>query len=350
MTYRVVQWATGAMGKSCLRAVIDHPDLELAGLYVYSDSKAGRDAGDIARRDPTGVFATKSIDDILALDADVVIHCPLLRFPYDAHDEDVCRLLESGKNVIALNNYFHPASISPAYAAKLEASAKKGGVTLVGAGINPGFIAERVAAMASGLCLDIDSIYCREVFDCLGMPNPDYVFGVMGMGSDPASIDLKDGKLARLFTDMYRQPVGALAERLGVTLDRIEADHQVTLAPEDIEARAGIIKAGTVAATNWQLHGIRNGERFITHSVNWVMGKNLPGYEDAKHWKVSIRGLPGVTIDMNLDEPENTTAKTKSEQYSAAAVVSQAIPHVVAAAPGLYQLPIANWREHLTAP
>ena len=59
MTIKVIQWATGAMGKTTLRAVIDHPDLELVGLYVYSDKKAGKDAGDIARRGPTGVKATK---------------------------------------------------------------------------------------------------------------------------------------------------------------------------------------------------------------------------------------------------------------------------------------------------
>ncbi len=42
MKYKVIQWATGAMGKSCLRAIIDHPDLELVGLYVYNDSKTGK--------------------------------------------------------------------------------------------------------------------------------------------------------------------------------------------------------------------------------------------------------------------------------------------------------------------
>ena len=50
MAYRVVQWATGAMGKAVLRTIIDHPGVELAGVYVYSDAKAGRDAGELAGR------------------------------------------------------------------------------------------------------------------------------------------------------------------------------------------------------------------------------------------------------------------------------------------------------------
>lgn len=339
--YRVVQWATGAMGKTCLRSIIDHPDLELAGLYVYSDAKAGRDAGDIARREPTGVVATRSIDDILAIDADVVLHCPLLQFPYEAHDDDVCRLLESGKNVISINNYFHPASLGEDYAARLEASCMRGGSTLVGTGINPGLIAERFAPVVSGMLTELDSILCREVYDCIDMPNANYVFDVMGMGAKPQDVDLKNGHLATLFTAMYRQCVGALAERLELALTDMQADHQITLAPKDIEARAGTIRAGTVAATNWQIHGLIGDRKVITHSVNWVMGREVPGYQSFSHWEVSVRGKPGIDIRMDIVEPENTGVKTTAVQYGMAGMVTQAIPYVVSAPPGLLSFPSA---------
>ncbi|MDX2142090.1 MAG: hypothetical protein SFV19_01935 [Rhodospirillaceae bacterium] len=336
MTIRVVQWATGAIGKTCLRAVLDDPDLQLVGLYVYSDKKEGLDAGDIARRPLTGVKATRNIDDILALDADVVLHCPLLQMPYAAHDADVCRVLESGKDVISINNYFHPASLGAGHAARLERSCRIGGSTLCGTGVNPGFIAERLAAVASGLCIDVESISCREVYDCLDMPNANYVFDVMGMGARAEDIDLETGSFAAMFNDMYRQCVGELAARLGLALDRIEPDHNLVLAPTDIAARAGLIKAGTVAATCWQFHGIRNGQRVISHSVNWVMGPTVPGFEGAHHWNVGIRGKPGIDITMDLIEPAETAVKTRAAQYAVAGMVTNAIPHVVAAAPGLF--------------
>lgn len=337
--YRVIQWATGAMGKTCLRSVIDHPDLELAGLFVYSDAKAGRDAGEIARREATGVMATRSIDDILALEADVVLHCPLLQFPYDAHDDDVCRLLASGKNVISINNYFHPASLGEAHAERLRASCERGGSTLAGTGINPGLIAERFAPVVSGLLTELESLLCREVYDCIDMPNANYVFDVMGMGARPEEVDLENGPLATLFSAMYRQCVGALAERLELPLTDIRNDHQVTLAPRDIKARAGTIRAGTVAATNWQIHGLIGERRVITHSVNWVMGGDVPGYEQFSHWEVSLRGKPGIDIRMDLVEPENTGVKTTAVQYGVAGMVTQAIPHVVSAPPGLMTFP-----------
>ncbi|MCJ7670551.1 MAG: dihydrodipicolinate reductase, partial [Acidimicrobiia bacterium] len=69
-TYRVVQWATGNIGTKSLRAVIDHPGLELVGLHVHSADKVGKDAGELCGAGTTGVVATSSIDEILALRAD----------------------------------------------------------------------------------------------------------------------------------------------------------------------------------------------------------------------------------------------------------------------------------------
>ena len=79
--YRVVQWATGSMGRTALRRIIDHPDLELVGVFVYDERKVGRDAGEIARRPATRVIATNRIEEILALKADVVMHTPRISAP-----------------------------------------------------------------------------------------------------------------------------------------------------------------------------------------------------------------------------------------------------------------------------
>src|SRR3546814_5509418 len=75
-TCRVVQWATGNVGARSLRTLIEHPDLELVGLYVYGETKAGRDAGELCGLPPIGVKATRNVDEILALKADCVVYMP----------------------------------------------------------------------------------------------------------------------------------------------------------------------------------------------------------------------------------------------------------------------------------
>ena len=95
MALRVVQWATGGVGVAAIKGVLEHPQLELAGCWVHSPSKAGRDVGDLIGTGAVGITATDSIEEILALDADAVIYAPLI-----ANPDDVAALLKSGKNVV----------------------------------------------------------------------------------------------------------------------------------------------------------------------------------------------------------------------------------------------------------
>src|SRR5688572_26413354 len=107
--YRVVQWATGSLGRTALRRIIDHPDLELAGVYVYDLAKVGVDAGDIARRPSTGVRATNRIEDVIAARPDVVLHMSRITQPYARQNDEVAALLGAGIDVISTAGFHHPA-------------------------------------------------------------------------------------------------------------------------------------------------------------------------------------------------------------------------------------------------
>lgn len=72
MTYRVIQWGTGNVGAFALRAILDHPELELAGVWVHAADKIGRDAGALCGRAPVGIAATNDVDVLMALEADCV--------------------------------------------------------------------------------------------------------------------------------------------------------------------------------------------------------------------------------------------------------------------------------------
>jgi hypothetical protein len=110
MTYRIIQWATGNVGTHALRLIIERPDYELVGLRVYNPEKVGIDAGTIAGTAPTGVLGTDDVDEILAMDADCVSYCPLATTTGSIEEalDDLCRILASGKNVVApLHGLFH---------------------------------------------------------------------------------------------------------------------------------------------------------------------------------------------------------------------------------------------------
>ena len=129
---RVVQWSTGNVGRHALRAILDHPDLELAGVYVTSPAKAGLDVGELLGREPVGVRTTADLDEVLALDADCVSHMPLpskqVGDDPDKDTKDICRLLGSGKNVVTTVGYVYPKAYGPEVVDALESACAAGRV------------------------------------------------------------------------------------------------------------------------------------------------------------------------------------------------------------------------------
>jgi len=341
MGYRVIQWATGSMGKCCLRAVIDHPDLELVGLRVFNESKAGRDAGEIARRDATGVIATRSMDEILALKADVVIHAPRLLPSYTHYNEDICRLLASGKNVISINGHSFPQYWGRGYARAFEDACRQGAATLFGTGLNPGFIAEKIAVVASGLCLDIDRVEIRETVAANQIQDPDYLFDILGFGSDCSTIDPNDPSWvpARILNGLYSEVVALVVQRLGWDLEQVETDHVMLAATGDIHTPAGLVRQGTTAHTHWRWHGIVGGRRRVTLSIVWILETAHLERTDFPLWEVKIEGLPGVNIAIDLKKPDDYPFRTGPEQLALAASVVNSIPVVCQAAPGVLSVP-----------
>lgn len=344
MKRRVIQWATGAMGKTCLRALIDHPDMELVGLFVYGDEKVGRDAGDIARRPTTGVIATRAIEDIVALDADVVVHCARLAPPYGSHDAEILRLLASGKNVISINGYSRPSHSQGERFAALQAACAAGGTTLMAAGLNPGHVGEQLAVVATGVCSALDHVEVVESVDCRVVRNPDYVFRVLGFGADPELVDPNDADWgpASSLNGMYAEVLSAMAEHLGLALDSVETDHRVFAASESLSIAAGQIAQGAISHVNWRWHGLVEQQRRLTMSIHWYMETaHLP--ESAPPlWRIQIKGQPGVKISVEMEKREGDASPTSAEQIGVAGTVINAIPVVCAAPPGLMTRPLAT--------
>ncbi|SDH15760.1 NAD(P)H-dependent amine dehydrogenase family protein [Klenkia brasiliensis] len=336
---RVAQWATGAIGKTCLRGVIDRPDLELVGLYVYSDRKAGRDAGDIARRGHTGVTATRSVDELLATGPDVVLHTPRLQVPYETHDADICRLLRAGVDVVTTAGHHFPRAHGPAREAMFLDACHAGSATLYGVGISPGVVGERLALALTGVSVDLDAVEIDEVLDARRMPDPEFVFRVMGMGGPVEALDT-GGELPVLYGKLYRETLLFMAERMGLVVEDVVPDHRVVPASRDLQVAAGTIRAGTVGSTEWRWHAVVGGRRVLSLSIIWTMEPDLPDYAGRDEWTVRVHGRPGVVMTLNLVEPDDPTSRTTAAQFVTAGPVLRAVVPVHEAPPGILEPPV----------
>ena len=242
---RVIQWATGSVGRHAVAAVHEHPDLELVGALVYSDAKAGRDVGDICGIGPIGVTTTKDPDEIVALDADCVLYMPQGEMnPMGALD-DICRLLASGKNVVstAVTGLIYPRSLGDKVVDKLESACADGQSSFHATGIEPGWAAEVLPLTMSGLFQRIDSLLVQELMDYTTYDSADMLFDIMGFGKAPDEpVPMADAALAGV---TFRAPLMLLADGLGATIDDFVYHREVAVAAEAFDIKAGRVEAGT---------------------------------------------------------------------------------------------------------
>ena len=141
---RVVQWATGNVGREAVAAVHAHRELTVVGALVYDERKAGRDVGEVCGIGPIGVTATADRDAILGVDADCALYMAQGEMDPTGALDDICALLPSGKNVVstALTSLIYPKSAGDEVVAALEAACAAGGTSFHGTGIEPGWAGE----------------------------------------------------------------------------------------------------------------------------------------------------------------------------------------------------------------
>ncbi len=154
---RVIQWGTGNVGHEALRGILESPELELAGVRVYTAEKDGADAGSLCGLPPTGVRATRDRAALLRTQADCVVYAPR-----HASLDEVCEILASGKSVVATPFLFYAPTLATADRAKLETACAKGKAAVHGTGIHPGFVGEVLPRGHSGLTRLNEHLHVEE--------------------------------------------------------------------------------------------------------------------------------------------------------------------------------------------
>lgn len=335
VTWRVIQWATGGVGKAAVEAVLDHPELELVGCWVHSADKHGRDVGEIVGRGlgTVGVTATTDVDELLALEADCVVYAPLLPDP-----AVVARILRSGKSVVTPVGWVYP---DPATAGELEEACRGGGSVLHGTGIHPGGITERFPLTVSALCGRITHVRAEEFSDIRTYDAPDVVRDVMLFGSEPAVA--RTSIMLDVLGQGFRQSVHMVADVLGVALDdELGTTHQVAVATEPIASPIGTIEPGLVAAQRFRWEGTVDGTPVVTAAVNWLMGEEHldPPWtfgSEGERFEVEVEGDPPVHLTFHGLHPESVAAGLARNPGIVATAMHcvNAVPYVCRAEPGI---------------
>ncbi|WP_183098231.1 NAD(P)H-dependent amine dehydrogenase family protein [Nocardioides pelophilus] len=346
MSLRVIQWATGGVGRAAIEHIQRHPDLELVGCWVHSAEKAGKDVGEILGTEPIGVVATDDIEAILAMDADCVLYSPLMPNP-----KEVAALLRSGKNVVTPLGWFWPSAEERA---RMEPAALEGGVTLHGTGIDPGGATEQQPLFFAGLSSAITFVRGEEWSDIRTYNAPDVVRHIMGFGGTPE--EALSGPMLALLSNGFEQSVRMSLDTLGFADAEIRSHREVAVATAPIESPIGTVEPGQVAAQRFSWEAYVGETLVVRVAVNWLMGDEHldppwtfgPGGE---RFEVEVKGDPDCHVTIHGWHPATVAAGLERNPgiVVTAAHCVNSIPYVCAADPGIVtfvDLPLVTGRAH----
>jgi hypothetical protein len=332
---RVVQWATGPVGRHAIGAVARHPDLELVGGFVYDGAKVGRDLGDLAGVGPLGVTATGDRETILALDVDCVLFMAQGDADPTAALDDICPLLASGKNVIstAVTPLIFPAAMGAEVVGRLEAACAEGGSSFHGTGIEPGWAAEVLPLAVSGLLGSVESLLVQEIIDYATYDNAFMLFDVMGFGHPPDGTDFFAAD-PTLLGSVFRAPILLVAEALGAEVEDWSYVREARPATEAFDVAAGRIESGTTAALRFGATGIVGGRPALrVEHVTRLRPDLAPDWPTERGWRVRVEGTPSFEVAARVavaGEDENDQACLATAMHAV-----HAIAPVCAADPGI---------------
>ncbi|MEO6248253.1 MAG: dihydrodipicolinate reductase [Sphingomicrobium sp.] len=304
---RIIQWATGNIGGRSLRAVIEHPAMELAGLLVSSAAKAGKDAGELAGVASCGIIATTSVDEIVATKADCVLY---MRQGTDI--DELCLLLASGKNVVTTRGDFHhPRGMDAVIRDRIETACRDGGTSIYSTGSSPGFVTEALLFPLLSLSRRIDCVTIDEFGDLSSRNSPQLLFQVMGFGAPLGEFDQRRVDYVK---HDFAASLAQVADAIGVKIDEWTAIGETSAAASRLTIAAGTIEAGHLAAQRITISGMRGGKPVLRFRANWYCSRDIdrPDWELRESgWRIKVEGDTPLDVGITFPvRPEDYAAFT----------------------------------------
>jgi len=314
---RVIQYGLGPIGSAVARHVTERPGLELVGGVDIDPTKAGRDVGDvIGLGRPLGFPVSAKLSDLLArTSADAVIHTTSSYF--DLFKGQIIEILAAGLDVVTTaEELSFPWLAHAAEAAEIDDAAKQAGKTVLGTGINPGFLMDALPLFLTGICQRVDRIAVTRIIDASTRRGPFQAKIGSGLTVDAFQAKMAAGRMGHVGLP---ESVGMVFDTLGKKLIRYESAVEPVVAERLVETKYFAVQPGQVMGLKQVARGYSAEGEFIT--LTFIAALETGEEGDT----VQIFGKPDLEVKLKGTNGDITTI----------AIVVNAIRRILEAPPGL---------------
>lgn len=314
----------GSIGSHVGKLLLDHRrGFEIVAAATQESDAIGKELGEVVGAEADGgPVVVASLDDVLAEDPDVVVYSTS-SFMRDTAT-DVLAVASAGAHLVSpCEQLAFPYRRFAEEAARIDTAARENGVTIVGTGVNPGFIFDALLLTATGVCWDVAAIRGRRVVDVVGFGENIHLR--LGIGYTPDAFDRghADGTIAGHVG--FPESIEMVCERLGLELDR---PVQETFEP---------FVAETPAPTKYGQVDRGRTEGFVQRAVGTIAGESRIQLELVLHLRPQSAGFePSDSIEIDGIHPVRLTLKPGMDAILAtSAQLVNCIPVVLNTSPGL---------------
>lgn len=319
---KVVVWGAGMMGQGLLRYLLDRSGkVELLGVIDLDPAKDGVSVGDLLGDRVCEVRMTADADSALALRPDVVCVCTQ-SFLHEIADP-VERSVRAGANVIGIaETLAYPWTSDGVWADSIDTLAREQGVSVLGTGINPGFILDALIVMWTSVCLRVDRIEARRVNDL--SPFGPTVMASQGVGTTVEEFErgVADGTIVGHIG--FPESIHLIARALGWDIDEVVEVREPIVSTVERSTPHVHVAPGEVAGCRHVGRGYSGGELKIELVHPQQIHPHLEGVDTGDY--IRVIGDPDVNM---ANTPEVPGGK------GTYASIGNFVPAIVEAPPGL---------------
>jgi len=307
----------GPIGREVLNIARKRPNMKLVGVVDIDPQKIGKDLGEILGDDKMGITVSGSISDIVFREKPLIaIHTTRSHIPEII--DQLTELAGQGINVISsTEELLFPFVKYPKESEKLNRAALKGNCTILGTGVNPGFVMDTLPVVLTGVCRSVYSLKIERIVDAARRREP--LQRKVGAGLTTARFRelAEEGKLGHVG---LRESLYLVAHALNWELENIEETLDPVVSEQEIQTEYLRVLPGQVTGIRHRCLGFRNGEVKLELDLQMYVGASHP--------------LDRVTIDG--DPPIDCVLQNGIFGDTAtAAILVNLVPNVVAVSPGL---------------
>jgi hypothetical protein len=315
---RAVQYGVGPIGAAIARLMREKTSVEIIGAIDSDPAKAGRDLGEVAGAAdaPWGVTITDDAAALLSESADVVVHSTSTLLPEVMDQLMACVAAESCV-VSTCEELAYPFRKYPELAAQLDAEAKTWGVALIGTGVNPGFVMDKLLITLSAAAQYIESVRAIRIVDAAKRRLPLQKKVGAGMRAEEFRAQVAAGAIKH---HGLPESVAMVSDALGLDVDEITEAIEPVIAREYLKTPFLEVEEGQVAGVFQVARGLAGGKEKIYMELQMYVGATEPGDT------AEIIGNPSVKLTI----PGGTHG-----DIATAAVVVNSIPAILASPAGL---------------